>query len=134
MIVISGALVVVALVLLVIGLAGGGLTLVYASIGVSLLSFVFLVFGILQRRKEAPAAETAAAPAAVPAAAPGPVEEATVTTVRPALPRRRLPVPHRQGRRLDRRHRGARAGLHRLRRLQARRHLDRRARAGRGGR
>ncbi len=52
MIVISGALVLVALVLLVIGLIGSTLTFVYLSIAVSLASFAFLVFGILQRRKE----------------------------------------------------------------------------------
>ncbi len=52
MIVISGALVLVALVLLVIGLIGTTLTFVYASIAVSLASFAFLIFGILQRRKE----------------------------------------------------------------------------------
>ena len=56
MIVISGALVVVALVLLVIGLVIASLGWVYASIAVSLLSFVFLVIGILQRRKEVPGA------------------------------------------------------------------------------
>jgi hypothetical protein len=48
-IVISGALVLVALVLLVIGLIDPSLGFVYASIGVS---FAFLVVGILQRRKE----------------------------------------------------------------------------------
>ncbi|MCU1595116.1 MAG: hypothetical protein JWO12_2508, partial [Frankiales bacterium] len=52
MIVISGALVLVALVLLVIGLVDPSLGFVYASIAVSLASFVFLVIGILQRRKE----------------------------------------------------------------------------------
>ncbi|MGB8652176.1 MAG: hypothetical protein WCD35_16110 [Mycobacteriales bacterium] len=52
MIVISGALVLVALVLLVIGLVDPSLAFVYASIGVSLASFAFLVVGILQRRKE----------------------------------------------------------------------------------
>jgi hypothetical protein len=51
-IVISGALVLVALVLLVIGLIGPSLGFVYASIAVSLASFGFLVGGILQRRKE----------------------------------------------------------------------------------
>ncbi|MCW2669309.1 MAG: hypothetical protein JWO27_1206 [Frankiales bacterium] len=60
MIVISGALVVVALVLLVIGLVIAGLGWVYGSIAVSLLSFVFLVIGILQRRKEVPGAEAPA--------------------------------------------------------------------------
>ena len=52
MIVISGALVLVALVLLVIGLIDPNLGFVYASIAVSLASFGFLVVGILQRRKE----------------------------------------------------------------------------------
>ena len=52
MIVISGALVLVALVLLVIGLIQPDLAFVYASIGVSLASFVFLVIGIIQRRRE----------------------------------------------------------------------------------
>jgi DNA-binding protein HU-beta len=82
-IVISGALVVVALILLIIGLAGAGLTLVYASIGVSLLSFVFLVIGILQRRKEVPGAETPVSAPAVAAARPSavPEPEATVTTL-----------------------------------------------------
>ena len=56
MIVISGALVLVALVLLVIGLVGQGLTFVYASIAVSLAAFVFLLLGILQRRGEPGAA------------------------------------------------------------------------------
>ena len=63
MIVISGVLVLVALVLLIIGVVGPDLTFVYASIGVSLVSLVFLVIGILQRRGETPAAETAGAPA-----------------------------------------------------------------------
>jgi hypothetical protein len=53
-IVISGALVLVALVLLVIGLIGPSLGFVYASIGASLAAFAFLVVGILQRRKEEP--------------------------------------------------------------------------------
>ena len=52
MIVISGALVVVALVLLVLGVTGPELDLVYGSIAVSLLSLVFLVLGIIQRRGE----------------------------------------------------------------------------------
>ena len=52
MIVISGALVLVALVLLVIGLIGSTLTFVYASIAVSLASFAFLIIGIMQRREE----------------------------------------------------------------------------------
>jgi hypothetical protein len=65
-IVISGALVLVALILLIIGVVGPDLTFVYASIAVSLVSLVFLVIGILQRRGEAPpAGEDAPAPAAV---------------------------------------------------------------------
>ena len=54
MIVISGALVLVALVLLLIGLLQPDLTFVYASIAVSLVSFAFLTVGILQRRREQP--------------------------------------------------------------------------------
>ena len=70
MIVISGALVLVALVLLVIGLVSPDLPFVYASIGVSLASFAFLLVGILQRRKEDAAgatAEGAEGPQAAPA-------------------------------------------------------------------
>ncbi len=52
MIVISGALVLVALILLIIGLIDPNLGFVWASIGVSLASFAFLAVGILQRRKE----------------------------------------------------------------------------------
>ena len=52
MIVISGALVLVALVLLLIGLLQPDLAFVYASIAVSLVSFGFLIVGILQRRGE----------------------------------------------------------------------------------
>lgn len=76
MIVISGALVLVALVLLVLGLTMTDLQFVYGSIAVSLVSFVFLVIGILQRRGEQPAAATAelsddaAGPVAVAAGAP----------------------------------------------------------------
>ena len=60
MIVISGALVLVALVLLVLGLTMTDLNFVYGSIAVSLISFVFLVIGILQRRGE-PAPDAAPA-------------------------------------------------------------------------
>ncbi|MCW2499142.1 MAG: hypothetical protein JWN87_818 [Frankiales bacterium] len=67
MIVISGALVLVALVLLVIGLIDPNLGFVYASIAVSLASFGFLVVGILQRRKEV-LPETADVPAGAAAA------------------------------------------------------------------
>ena len=60
MIVISGALVLVALVLLIIGLVSTSLGFVYASIAVSVVSFVFLLVGILQRRGEqVPEAATA---------------------------------------------------------------------------
>ena len=52
MIVISGALVLVALVLLVIGLIQPELGFVYASIAVSVAAFVFLIIGVLQRRGE----------------------------------------------------------------------------------
>ena len=69
MIVISGALVLVALVLLIIGVVGPELSFVYASIAVSLVSLVFLVVGILQRRGETAAAEGAAPADAAPAAA-----------------------------------------------------------------
>jgi hypothetical protein len=57
-IVISGALVLVALVLLVLGLTMSDLEFVYGSIAVSLVSFVFLIIGILQRRGEQPAPAT----------------------------------------------------------------------------
>ena len=52
MIVISGALVAIALVLLVIGLTTTVLGFIYASIAVSAVSCVFLLIGILQRRGE----------------------------------------------------------------------------------
>jgi hypothetical protein len=68
-IVISGALVLVALVLLVIGLIGPSLGFVYASIAASLAAFAFLVVGILQRRKEEPARAGAPGSAAEIAAA-----------------------------------------------------------------
>jgi hypothetical protein len=55
LIVISGALVLIAAVLLVLGIALPELNVVYASIGVSLLAFAFLIVGVLQRRGEAPA-------------------------------------------------------------------------------
>ena len=69
MIVISGALVLVALVLLVIGLVGPSLAFVYASIGASLAAFAFLVIGVLQRRKEEAVVDGAPASAADIAAA-----------------------------------------------------------------
>lgn len=52
MIVLSGALVLVALVLLVFGALDRNLPYVYASIGVSVLSLLLLLVGILQRRGE----------------------------------------------------------------------------------
>lgn len=52
MIVISGALVLVALVLLVLGVTQSDINLVYGCIVVSLVSLVFLVLGIVQRRGE----------------------------------------------------------------------------------
>lgn len=76
MIVISGVLVLVALVLLIIGVVGPDLSFVYASIGVSLVSLVFLVIGILQRRGDTATADSAAAPA--PEVAQEPVDGATV--------------------------------------------------------
>ena len=53
MIVISGVLLLVAVVFLVIGLFGS-LVWVYASIGVSVASFVFLLLGVRQRRGTVP--------------------------------------------------------------------------------
>jgi hypothetical protein len=95
-IVISGALVLVALVLLVLGLTMQDLNFVYGSIGVSLVSFVFLVIGILQRRGEQPQPATAgadvrddsapAAPSAEPAApVPVPVPAARSASRRAAV-------------------------------------------------
>ncbi|MFL6238416.1 MAG: hypothetical protein ACJ735_02830 [Actinomycetes bacterium] len=63
MIVISGVLAIVALALLIAGLASTGLTLVYISIAVSLVSAVFLGVGAYQRRGEE---------AVTPSAAPEP--------------------------------------------------------------
>src|SRR5438270_9368010 len=74
-IVISGVLLLVAVVFLIIGLFGP-LAWVYASIGVSVLSFVFLLLGVRQRRgvppgvatgiaTPLPTAPTTTAPAAV---------------------------------------------------------------------
>src|SRR3978361_1595377 len=47
-IVISGALVVVAAVLLLLGFVTSNLTFIYAAIGLSVVSGIFLLFGILQ--------------------------------------------------------------------------------------
>ena len=64
MIVISGALVLVALVLLVLGVTQSDINLVYGCIVVSLVSLVFLVLGIVQRRGEVlPGAASPAEPA-----------------------------------------------------------------------
>ena len=71
MIVISGALVLVALVLLVVGLTMTDLPFVYASIAVSLLAFVFLVIGVLQRRGEQTPGTSGEAPGHRPAEEPG---------------------------------------------------------------
>lgn len=93
-IVISGALVLVALVLLVLGLGLRDLDYVYGSIAVSLVSFVFLIIGVLQRRgdeayldvpdgDDRPAPEPGAAPAATvgpPAPAPAAAEVPEVGT------------------------------------------------------
>ncbi len=49
MIVLSGALVLIAAVLLLIGIVAGSITLVYAAIGLSLVSAVFLLVGVFQR-------------------------------------------------------------------------------------
>jgi hypothetical protein len=58
LIVLSGLLVLVSIVLLVLGLADeDSLTLVYFSIGTSIVAGVLLVLGALQRRGEAPAAD-----------------------------------------------------------------------------
>lgn len=65
MIVISGALVLVALVLLVLGVTQSDINLVYGCIVVSLVSLVFLSLGIVQRRGEV-------LPGAAPPAEPHP--------------------------------------------------------------
>ncbi|HWL37110.1 MAG TPA: phage holin family protein [Frankiaceae bacterium] len=60
MIVVSGVLVLVALIFLIIGLLGEGLTMIWLSIGTSVVAGVFLLLGALQRRgAPAPAAEGA---------------------------------------------------------------------------
>lgn len=80
MIVISGALVLVALVLLVIGLVSTSLGFVYASIAVSIVSFAFLIIGIVQRRGEQ--LPGTAAPADAPAPTSSDIEG--VTAIIPA--------------------------------------------------
>ena len=86
MIVISGALVAVALLLLVVGLTVTTLSLIYASIAVSGLSLAFLLLGIYQRRGDLPA--TAVAP-------PQPEGEAYPSLT--ALPERPPIEPRRTG-------------------------------------
>src|SRR5438067_618998 len=92
-IVISGVLLLVAVVFLIVGLFGP-LAWVYASIGVSVLSFVFLLLGVRQRRgvpaglgtsatAAFPTAPTAAAPAVVPTGLGG---DEDVTVVPPTAP------------------------------------------------
>lgn len=57
MIVVSGVLVLVALIFLIIGLLGEGLAMIWLSIGTSVVAGVFLLLGALQRRSApAPAA------------------------------------------------------------------------------
>src|SRR3954453_22080785 len=70
-IVISGVLLLVAVVFLVIGLFGS-LAWVYASIGVSVASFLFLLIGVRQRRDPEPAPASAGSGPAAPAAAASP--------------------------------------------------------------
>ena len=90
MIVISGVLLLIAVVFLVIGLFGP-LAWVYASIAVSVLSFVFLLVGVRQRR-DVPAAAAALTPAAPRGgAAAAEADEADVTLV-PASGRRTAEV------------------------------------------
>src|SRR5437763_2164191 len=88
-IVISGVLLVVAVVFLIIGLFGP-LAWVYASIGVSVLSFAFLLLGVRQRRGVAPAvapAGTGSTLATAPsAAAPASSGDEDVTLVAPSTP------------------------------------------------
>src|SRR4051794_33368002 len=93
-IVISGVLLLVAVVFLIIGLFGP-LAWVYASIGVSVLSFAFLLLGVRQRRV-APVAATGSTPAlpTAPTATAAPAAPATaaisrdddVTVVAPKSP------------------------------------------------
>jgi hypothetical protein len=88
-IVISGALVLVALVLLVVGLTMTDLPFVYGSIAVSLLALVFLVLGILQRRNEQlPSGDAAPSPQPEPQPLPAPT-----TTTAMAIPAADLRKP-----------------------------------------
>lgn len=97
MIVISGALVLVALVLLVIGVVSPELNYVYASIVVSLASGIFLLVGILQRRRTGAPAETAPAAAGSKPGGAADGDVAPVTAVLPAgssrSARRQEPAP-----------------------------------------
>lgn len=77
MIVVSGVLVLVALVFLIIGLFGEGLTFIWASIGTSVVAGVFLLLGALQRRGT-PAAATDSG-----TTSPDTMERVTAVSVRP---------------------------------------------------
>src|SRR3954462_8698744 len=97
-IVISGVLLLVAVVFLIIGLFGP-LAWVYASIGVSVLSFAFLLLGVRQRRV-APIAATGSAPAlpTAPTATAAPLNAAIsrdddLTGVAPQPPQLIAPKP-----------------------------------------
>ena len=77
MIVVSGVLVLVALIFLIIGLLQEGLMMIWLSIGTSVVAGVFLLLGALQRRgTPAVAGETTGA-------APDVLEEVTAVSVRP---------------------------------------------------
>jgi hypothetical protein len=80
-IVISGALVLVALILLIVGITLPELTYVYASILVSLVSFAFLIIGILQRRGDKGGSAGDGADRSAPASVPAVREEPTVSVV-----------------------------------------------------
>lgn len=77
MIVVSGVLVAVALVLLILGLFGDGLTFIWASIITSVIAGVFLLLGALQRRGT-PATASDAGPASSDT-----MERVTAVSVRP---------------------------------------------------
>jgi hypothetical protein len=78
LIVVSGVLVLVALIFLIIGLLGDGLTMIWLSIGTSVVAGVFLLLGALQRRG-------APAPAAAEGATTGQdmLDRVTAVSVRP---------------------------------------------------
>ena len=99
MIVLSGALVLVALVLLVFGALDRNLPYVYASIGVSVLSLLLLMIGIWQRRGELDGDDEAATPvtdtsAELEPALVGaePAHERTAELVRPSVVPAEAPV------------------------------------------